>query len=95
MLIYYNFCEKTRRPLRYGRFTLVPKSRFAVSWVFEEVIGEISILGRSEKMAKRHCDKCNLLEVNHGEVLTTTLCVDGLAHHLVENTTSSGTIMWV
>eukprot|EP01031_Cornospumella_fuschlensis_P024830 gene24830-30004_t len=31
----------------------------------------------------RHCDKCNL-EVPRGTVLTT-LCVDGLAHHLVDN----------
>ena len=31
----------------------------------------------------RHCDKCNL-EVPHGTVLTT-LCVDGMAHHLVDN----------
>eukprot|EP01035_Chromulina_nebulosa_P027620 gene27620-36349_t len=31
----------------------------------------------------RHCDKCNL-EVPRGTVLTT-LCVDGMAHHLVDN----------
>ena len=31
----------------------------------------------------RHCDKCNL-EVPRGTILTT-LCVDGLAHHLVDN----------
>ena len=31
----------------------------------------------------RHCDKCNL-EVPHGTVLTT-ICVDGMAHHLVDN----------
>ena len=34
----------------------------------------------------RHCDKCNLevCKVPHGTVLTT-LCVDGMAHHLVDN----------
>jgi hypothetical protein len=31
----------------------------------------------------RNCDKCNL-EVPRGTVLTT-LCVDGMAHHLVDN----------
>ena len=31
----------------------------------------------------RHCDKCNL-EVPCGTVLTK-LCVDGMAHHLVDN----------
>ncbi len=34
-------------------------------------------------MFHRHCDKCNL-DVPHGTVLTT-LCVDGAAHHLVDN----------
>jgi len=31
----------------------------------------------------RHCDKCNL-EVLSGSVLST-LCLDGAAHHLVDN----------
>ena len=35
----------------------------------------------------RHCDKCNL-EVPRGTVLTT-LCVDGMAHHLVDNIISA------
>ena len=35
------------------------------------------------EMMHRHCDKCNL-EVPHGTVLAT-LCVDGAAHHLVDN----------
>ena len=76
-----SFRKKSR--LRKDGFS---ESRDINSYYFNAPLSENKIV----KM-ERHCDKCNL-EVLRGTVLTT-LCVDGAAHHLVDNIVSGISVL--